>query len=110
MFIMEWCAASISHVLRFGIKRSPTVPVLPRDGVLLRDSPLLPPGAALMVSLDLDGDTLVFNEAEPLPPEPTREPGAARSLDGDRRRDADRERPDDELPQAPAALDAAAKS
>ena len=105
----------MSHVLRLGIKRSPTVPVRPREELLLRDSPPLPAVPALSVSRDLEGDLLVFKEAEALiefPPDPARGHGAARSRDGDKRRDAERERPPDTLRLLfpPATFAAAARS
>ena len=74
----------MSQVLRFGIKRSPTVPVLPRDGVLLLESLPLPP--AFKVGLDLEGDRLVFKEADP---------GATNNRDGDNSLDVDRDLPDE---------------
>ena len=95
LFTIEWCAASMSHVLRLGIKRSPTVPVLPREGVLLLESLPLPP--AFRAGLDLDGDLLVFREADrppELPIDPGCEPGATNRRDGDNNRDAERDRPD----------------
>ena len=82
------------------MKRSPTVPLLPRDELLLRDFPSLPTVPVLRVSRDLEGDLLVFKEAEPFaefPPDPAPELGAARNRDGDKRRDAERERPPDKL-------------
>ena len=105
----------MSHVLRLGMKRSPTVPLLPREELLLRDFPSLPTVAVLRVSRDLEGDLLVFNETESFaefPPDPVAELGAARNRDGDKRRDAERERPPDKLRLVfpPATFAAAARS
>ena len=76
----------MSHVLRLGINLSPTVPVLPRDGVRLRESLPLPP--ALRVGLDLEGERLVFRDADPVC-----ELGTASKRDGDNR-EAERDLPD----------------
>lgn len=77
----------MSHVLRFGINLSPTVPVLPLDGVRLRESLPLPPA---LFGRDLDGDLLVFRDAECVPCDP----GAIKSLDGDSNREVERDRPE----------------
>ena len=74
-------------MLRFGINLSPTVPVRPLDGVRLRESLPLPP---VFFGRDLEGDRLVFKDAECVPCEP----GAIKSLEGDSNLEVERDRPD----------------